>query len=105
MLLYDLTESGLFHADTRDAWPTDAEMFAITVALLLVHEATYTDLWHEELRLSAEDLTAVAECIEYRLHPLGRDFGDPERLRTRLRDFVGLRIGMQLPTAATSGPT
>ena len=92
MLQYDLTETRLFDCVSREALPTEANMFVLTVALLLVREAAYTDLARTELCVCDEDVPALAECIEYRLSPLARDFGDPERLRNRLRDFVGLRI-------------
>lgn len=93
MLEYDFTNTRLFESKLRNDLPSDAEMFVVTTALLLVHDAAYADLASQELRLSEEDLHAVVECIEYRLPPLARDFGDAEHLRRRLRDFVGLRIG------------
>lgn len=96
MLQYDLTHTKLFDAPTRALLPSEAEMFAITVALLLIHDMAYTDLARGEVELRSEDLTAVAECIQYRLIPLGHDFGDPERLRSRLGQLVGLRIGQQV---------
>ena len=94
MLEYDLTSTRLFESESRNELPGDAEMFAITAALLLVHDAAYADLACRDLQLFEEDINAVAECIEYRLVPLARDFGDAERLRRRLRDFVGLRISL-----------
>ena len=100
MLQYDLTHTSLFDAATRVSLPSEAEMFAMTIALLLVHDLAYNDLAQSELELRNEDLTAVAECIEYRLCPLGHDFGDPETLRNRLREFVGLRIGQQVGRVA-----
>lgn len=95
MLQYDLTHTQLFDASTRAALPSEAEMFVMTIALLLVRDLAFNDLGPCELELRSEDLTAVAECIEYRVSPLGRDFGDPESLRNRLREFVGLRISQQ----------
>jgi len=92
MLEYDLTQTALFDCASRKQLPTEAEMFAITAALLLVHDAAYADLARRELHFSQDDIVAVAESIEYRLSPLARDFMDAERLRHRLRDFVGLRI-------------
>lgn len=96
MLQYDLTLTQLFDAPTRDSLPSEAEMFAMTTALLLVRDMAYNDLEQFELELRKEDLNAVAECIEYRLCPLGHDFGDPAALRNRLRAFVGLRISKQV---------
>ena len=93
MLEYDLTETALFDCESREELPTEAEMFVITVALLLIREAAYADLARAEFRVSGDEVAALAECIEYRLSPLTRDFGDPDRLRNRLRRFVGLRVG------------
>jgi len=99
MLQYDLTQTGLFESVSREELPTEAEMFVLSVALLLTHEASYFELAHTELHLADDDVAVLAECIEYRLSPLARDFGDADRLRQRLRHFVGLRIGAVLPDA------
>ena len=96
MLEYDLTETALFDCASREELPTEAEMFVLTVALLLIREAAYADLARAELRVSDDDVGSLVECIEYRLSPLTRDFGDPERLRNRLRRFVVLRVGALL---------
>ena len=93
MLEYDLTETALIDCTSREELPTEAEMFILTVALLLIREAAYADLAQAELRVSDDDVAALAECIEYRLSPLTHDFGDPDRLRNRLRRFVGIRVG------------
>jgi len=97
MLQYDLTQTALFESVSREELPTEAEMFVLTVALLLTHEASYSELAQSELRLADDDVAALAECIEYRLSSLTRDFGDANRLRYRLRRFVGLRVGAVLP--------
>ena len=94
MLQYHFTSTRLFESESRNDLPSDAEMFVITAALLLVHDAAYADLACHDLQLSDEAVNALVECIEYRLHPLARDFGDTEHLRRRLQDFVGLRIGL-----------
>lgn len=101
MLQYDLTQTALFESVSREELPTEAEMFVLTAALLLVRDAAYCDLEKREMCVSDEDVSALAECVEYRLSALARDFGDPGRLRDRLRRFVGLRIGAVLPDAET----
>ena len=101
MLQYDLTQTALFESVSREELPTEAEMFVLTVALLLVRDAAYSELEESEMRVSDEGVAALAECIEYRLSPLARDFGDPDRLRDRLRLFVGLRIEAVLPDTQT----
>ena len=92
MLQYDLTSTRLFGQD-RPALPTDAEMFAITAALLLMHDVAYRDLQQREVELTRPDIENVAQCIEYRLPMFTRDVGSGPELRDRLADFVGLRIG------------
>ena len=92
MLQYDLTSTRLFGQD-RPTLPTDAEMFAITAALLLTHNVAYRDLQQQEVALTEPDIENLAECIEYRLPAFTRDIGCGLELRDRLADFVGLRIG------------
>ncbi|RJO66277.1 MAG: hypothetical protein C4523_13075 [Myxococcales bacterium] len=101
MLQYDLTQTALFESASREELPTEAEMFILTVSLLLVRDAAYSDLEEREMGVADEDVAALAECIEYRLSTLACDFGDPDRLRDRLRRFVGLRIGQNSPDAQT----
>ena len=107
MLQYDLTETRFFDADSCGTLPNDAEMFAITAALLLFHDVAYTSLAEREIIFGEADLAGVAECIEYRLPAFLRDVGDGSRLRRRLRDFIGLRIGGSLlvPSREASHPT
>jgi hypothetical protein len=107
MLQYDLTDTPFFRADSCGNLPTEAEMFAITAALLLVHDVGYTGLAHREIVFNEADLAGVAECIEYRLPTFVQDVGHGSRLRRRLRNFVGLRIGSNvlLPSQESSHPT
>lgn len=97
MLQYDFTDTRLFDAPSRTMLPNDAEMFVITAALLLVHEAAYTELNDGELALSASNVEAVAQCIETRLPEFARDLQRLGTLRERLADFVGMHV-------AGSGP-
>lgn len=92
MLQYDLTETNLFHSDDRIQVPNEAELFAITVALLLVYKAAYTDLQNGEVSLNRSNLGDVAECIERRVPEFARDFGMPAAIRRRLEQLLGLRI-------------
>jgi hypothetical protein len=93
MLQYDLTNTRFFDAESRGGLPNDAEMFAVTVALLLFHDAAYASLAEHEIVFAEADIAGVAECIEYRLPVFVRDVGRGSQLRQRLRDFVGLRVG------------
>lgn len=99
MLQYDLTGTRFFDAETHPAVPTDAEMFAITAALLLAQDVAYGELARHELELAAGDVESIAQCIEYRLSVLTRDVGCGQRLRQRLEAFVGLRIAGVAPCA------
>jgi hypothetical protein len=96
MLQYDFTRTTLLHSSAVNAFPNEAEMFAVTAALLLLNDAPYSDLVDQELRITAEGIEALAQCIEYRLSPFTFEFGDPETLRARLREFVGLRVSAVL---------
>jgi hypothetical protein len=92
MMQYDLTETRLFAAETPIRPPNAAEMFALTVALLLVDDAAYSNLIYTDVQLAQESVNAVAECVEYRMPPFTRDLGFGDALRGRLADLVGLRI-------------
>ena len=107
MLQYDLTGTQFFHAEARSAVPTDAEIFAITAALLLTQDVAYGELARQELELVAGDVENVAQCIEYRLPVFTRDIGCGHRLRQRLEAFVGLRIAgvASCTTPTTAKPT
>lgn len=107
MLQYDLTGTRLFYAATRADVPGDAEMFVITAALLLYHDAPYSSLSRRALVFDESDLAGIAECIEYRLPAFVPDIGEGTRLRERLQDFVGIAIGCDVPVArrASSHPT
>jgi hypothetical protein len=94
MMQYDLTETRLFSAETPIRPPNDAEMFALTVAMLLVNDSAYSDLRRTDVQLTQDGVNAVAECIEYRTPPFTRDLGSGEALRGRLFDLVGLRISV-----------
>lgn len=92
MLQYDLTGTRLFNATSREQLPTDAEMFSLTAAFLVLRDAAYSDLNECELILSLKDVEDFAHCIEMRLPSFIRDLGRDQLLRERITDFVGLRI-------------
>jgi hypothetical protein len=92
MLQYDLSGTRFFESETRLDLPTDAEVFAITAALLLMQDVAYGELASQELELTADAVENLAQCIEYRLAVFTRDVGGGHRLRQRLEAFVGLRI-------------
>ncbi len=89
MLQYDMTETRFLKATAYVTLPTDGELCAITAALLLVNDAAYSDLANHVLCLDANSVERVAACIESTLKPMKHDIAD---LRTRLKEFVGLRI-------------
>lgn len=104
MLQYDLSATRLFASDTSMKAPSEAEMFVITAALLLVYEAAYTDLQGGEVSLTAANVDAVADCIEQRLPEFARDFEVVTLLRKRLQHLVGLRIRSVAPLGPPPAP-
>ena len=44
MIQYDLSQTPLFNATSRIKAPNDAELFVVTAALLLVNQASYSEL-------------------------------------------------------------
>lgn len=95
MLEYDLTGTRIFSSDF--AVPNEAEMFVITLALLLVHGLAYTEMHGRSLQFEPGELENVASCIEQEVPLFTRDMGFGERLRMRLADFVGVRITCMPP--------
>jgi len=92
MLQYDLTHTQLFESPTRAKLPSDAELFVVTAALLLVNEASYSQFEQKALALTTANVDAVAACIEKRLPEFARDLEIRATLRRRLADLVGIRI-------------
>ena len=93
MMQFDLTGTRLTQLDSIRP-PNEAEMFALTVALLLTNDAAYSELIEFSLELTPEAVREVAECIEYRTPAFTRDLGFGEELRQRLTELVGLRISV-----------
>ena len=98
VLVYDLTNTQVFESDSMTNLPTEAEMFVLTLALLLTKGLAYTELCSQTIEFDQNELPRVAGCIEARVPLFMRDIGSGERLRKRLADFVGLRIS-SLPTS------
>lgn len=92
MIQYDLTQTPLFNATTVVKAPNDAELFVVTAALLLVNEASYSELGRSEITLTSDNVESVADCIEKRLPEFARDVQVYATLRRRLADLVGMRI-------------
>ena len=72
--------------------PTEGELLALTVGLLMLEDIAYEALRHRELVLYEENLGGLAEIFEYRLPELAREFGDSGRLRQRLAELTGIRM-------------
>lgn len=94
MMQIDLTRTKLMRTDSAVRPPNEAEMFALTVALLLTNETGYSELNGFSLELTPETVREVAECIEYRTPAFTRDIGFGQELRQRLTELVGLRISV-----------
>lgn len=92
MIAYDLSTTRLAQSDEPISVPTEAELFAITVALLLLYGRSYSDLSCHTVAISSRNYRRIAELIEERTPSLACEFGTPVELRKRLHQFVGLRI-------------
>lgn len=105
MLHYELAGTALLRSDVPP--PTESEMYVFTVALMLEKDCSYSSLEDSELRLESASVEAVANRIERQLSIFTRDVGHGERLRSRLSEFVGMRIANFTPRnhAACRGAT
>ncbi len=87
---YDLTNTLLAELDGLLP-PSEAELLAVTVGLLLVEDCELRQLNRRALVLTTENCNRVATIIQQRLPPLARELGS-RILEARLRLLVGLCI-------------
>ena len=92
MVIYDLIKTSVATSARPIRPPSDLELFAITVGLLLVEDRGFGELASVSLELTDRKCRRVAEVLEERTPSLAREFGGPLLLRNRLRDLIGLRI-------------
>ena len=96
MLQWDLTNTPLAQKDTPGKVPTEGELLAVMVGLLMLEDITYETLRHRELVLDEENLGRLVEVFEYRLPELAREFGDSGLLQQRLAELSGIRMTRSL---------
>ena len=92
MLQYDLSRTRLMSEPESRPVPTEGELLAVTVGLLLLDGCACADLAWRALELTSVNRDRVAALIERELQPLVRDFVNPRDVRGRLDELVGLRI-------------
>ncbi len=92
MLQYDLSETNLARSDQLPRVPTEGELLAVMVGLMLAEQCAFDELSERPLRLTTGNQECVALLIEQNLGPLKHDIGSGEQLRARLEELVGLRI-------------
>ncbi len=92
MIQYDLTNTPLAHDARVCHPPSDAELFAVTLGLMLHAGCGFTELKSRVLILTQQSTWRVAQLLEERTPALARELGDPRGLRRRLRELVGIRI-------------
>ena len=96
MLQWDLSDTPLAQKGMPGTVPTEGELLALVVGLLMLEDITYETLRHRELVLDEENLGHLVEVFEYRLPELAREFGDGEHLRQRLAELTGIRMTRSL---------
>lgn len=89
---YDLTDTAFATAPQGAAIPSEAELSALTMAMLVATHSAFSELADHELVLSDDMLVAVGGLLDGPLSALARDFGGSRDARMRLREFVGLRV-------------
>ena len=92
VIQYDLTNT----PSARDAQagrpPSEVELFALTLGLMLDANCGFAELTSRVLILTAENCPRVAQLLEEHTPQLARELGSPRGLRRRLRELVGIRI-------------
>lgn len=97
MVLYDLTNTAVATSARPIRPPSDLELFAITVGLLMVEDRGFSELTSASLELTNRNRRRVAEMLEERAPSLAREFGGPVLLRARLKQLIGLQIFREFP--------
>ena len=92
MLQWDISDTPLAQKDSPGKVPTEGELLALTVGLLMLEDIPYEALTRREFVLQGQDLVRLVETFEYRLPELEREFATSALLRQRLSEFVGIRI-------------
>lgn len=95
-LQWDLSDTPLAQDETPEKVPTEGELLALMVALLMLEDISYGALKYRELVLDEENLGCLVEVFEYRLPELAREFGDSGQLRQRLAELTGIRVTRSL---------
>ncbi len=96
MLQWDLSDTPLAQKGTPGTVPTEGELLALMVGLMMLEDVAYEALKHRELILDGDNIGRLVEILEYRLPELAREFGDSERLRARLAQLMGIRMTRSL---------
>ena len=75
MIQYDLTSTPLAKSCERIPVPSEGELTAVSLALMLAADCSWSELENRSLVLTERNQESVAELIEGRLTPLTRDIG------------------------------
>ncbi|MBK8915386.1 MAG: hypothetical protein IPM64_12445 [Phycisphaerales bacterium] len=92
MVIYDLTKMAAATSLRPIRPPSDFELFAITVGLLMVENRGFSELTTGPVELTNRNRRRVAELLEERAPSLAREFGTALRLRSRLVELTGLIV-------------
>lgn len=92
MIHYDLTDTRMAQNDQLHRVPTEGELLAVMVGLMLFEGCGFEELSDRMLILRDDNHESVAQMIEEHLWPLLLDIGFGQQLRARLKDLVGLQI-------------
>ena len=92
MMQYDLSNTRLAKSSDRRLVPSEGELNAVSLAMMLAADCSWSDLGEHTLVLTRGNQETVARLIEERLCPLARDIGSGSALRGRLAELVGLAI-------------
>ena len=92
MLQWDLSDTPLASSALPLAVPSEAELFALLVGLLVLEKLSYADLIYQPVAMTHDNIEAVARLMEERIPTLARDVGTGRGLRRRLAQLVGVRV-------------
>lgn len=92
MIQYDLTSTAMAQDGAVPTPPTEAELFAITLGLMLHADCGFDELTSRVLALTVKNRSRVIQILEQRAPSLARELGSTAELHRRLGKLVGIRI-------------
>src|SRR5262245_615023 len=91
-MTFDMTNTAFAETCERAELPTEGELLALMVALVLTSWCSSPESRDRMLVLSEENLEPVARLFEWPLAGLVGEIGSARDYQAKLRKFIGLKV-------------